>query len=155
MSTSSSAATRSLHLVDIENLVGTPRAASGVVLDTFDRYLELAGWQPHDHVIVAANPHLLARVVFDFRVPCSPHSACGRDGADRELLSFAAPEFVASRYRRLVVGSGDGIFASRAQAVRALGADVLVVARADGCSSRLQRFEHRFLPDALVELLAA
>jgi hypothetical protein len=32
---------------------------------------------------------------------------------------------------------------------------VLVVARADGCSARLQRFEHRFLPDVLVDLLAA
>ena len=53
MSTSSITTTRSLHLVDIENLVGDPYAAPGVVLDTFDRYLELAGWRPHDHVIVA------------------------------------------------------------------------------------------------------
>jgi hypothetical protein len=154
-STSSGTATRSLHLVDIENLAGDPCASPAVVLDTFDHYLELARWQPKDHVIVAANPHLLAKVVFDLPVPCNAHSACGRDGADRELLARAAPEFVASRYGRLVVGSGDHIFASRAHAVRELGADVLVVARADGCSSRLYRFDHQFLPESLPDVLAA
>jgi hypothetical protein len=72
------------------------------VLDTFDRYLELAEWQPHDHVIVAANPHLLATVVFDL-----PHP---------------------SSWRGATAGSS---------------------------SARLYRFEHRFLPDALSDLLAA
>jgi hypothetical protein len=61
------------------------------------------------------------------------------------LLSHAPPELVAKRYDRLVVGSGDGIFYPRARDTRALGVDVLVVARNGGCSHLLRRLDHRFL----------
>ena len=73
------------------------------------------------------------------------------------LLSLASAELVANRYARLVIGSGDHIFSSRAQAARDLGAQVLVVARADGCSSCLCAFDHVFLgsdDDALLVLAA-
>ncbi len=155
MSTSSLPSNRTLHLVDLENLVGDPFAPADVVLSTFDRYLDIAEWQPGDHLIVASNPGLMRKVVFDFPVPCSKHNACGRDGADRQLLSLAPAHHVARRYARLVVGSGDGIFAARAQSARDLGARVLVVARADGCSYRLRRFEHRLLDPSVSDPIAA
>lgn len=147
---------RSLHLVDLENLVGDPHAPAPLVQDTLACYLTAAGWRAGDQVIVASNPELIGKVVFDLPVPCNVHTARGTDGADMMLLSLAPPELVASRYARLVIGSGDHIFSERAQAARDLGAQVLVVARADGCSSRLRGFDRVLLgPDRDAVLVLA
>ena len=121
MSTSSITSHRSLHLVDLENLVGDPRATGPIVRATFDHYLDVAGWQPGDHVVVASNPALVREVCFDLPVACNVHTAIGEDGADLMLLSHAPPEWIAKRFGRLVVGSGDGIFAARATHAHALG----------------------------------
>ncbi len=51
-------ATRTLHLVDLENLVGDPYADGETAIAVLDRYLELAHWQAGDLVHVAVNPHL-------------------------------------------------------------------------------------------------
>ena len=147
-------ATRALHLVDLENLAGDPRASAVTALATFGEYLKLAEWRPGDHVIVASNPHLVAKIAFDAPVPWSLHAAFGEDGADTMLLSHAPPEWVARRFGRLVVGSGDHIFAPRAAHARALGVEVLVVARADGCSHQLRAHDHRFLADDQLVLAA-
>ena len=156
MTTSSITSQRSLHLVDLENLVRDPRADAAPALDTFAAYLELAQWELGDHVIVATNPWLMARIAFDLPVTCSMHAVHGRDGADTMLLSLAPPQHVVKRYGRLVVGSGDAIFVHRAQAVRDGGLAVDVVARPDGCSARLHRFPCTFLaPRAGDVVLAA
>ena len=147
MSTSNGSSCRSLHLVDLENLVGDPFAPAPLVHDTLARYLTVASWRTGDQVIVASNSELIGKVVFDLPVPCNVHAAHGRDGADEILLSLASAEFVANRYARLVIGSGDHIFSERAQAARDLGAEVLVVARADGCSSRFLAFDRVLLGD--------
>jgi hypothetical protein len=156
MTTSSITSGRSLHLVDLENLLGGPRADAVHARCTFARYLELARWQPGDHVIVASNPWLMAKIAFDLPVPCNVHAVHGRDGADTMLLSLAPPELVVKRYGRLVVGSGDGIFIARARSVHEQGTRVDVVARPDGCSTRLRRFPCTFLDhhDADVVLAA-
>ena len=136
---------RSLHLVDLENLMGDPRVTAAAAHDTFHRYLARAGWQPGDHVIVASNPRVIREVGFDLAVPCSVHATRGPDGADLMLLSLAPPELVTRRYERLVIGSGDGIFAARAHAVRASGIAVLVVSRLDGCSRRFAGLDRTYL----------
>ena len=143
--TSSVPSQRSLHLLDLENLVGDPCAAAPLVHETLTRYFRVARWREGDHVIVASNPDLMRHVVFAPPVPWNAHATRGRDAADVMLLSHAPPELVVRRYARLVIGSGDGIFATRANATRALGVDVLVVARAGSCSSRLRKFQHVLL----------
>jgi hypothetical protein len=124
--------TRTLHLVDIENLLGGPQATAGEVDRAFEQYLALAAWQPGDIVNVAANPNLALEFIWNPPVECSMHTAHGTDGADIALLAHAAPEFVQRRAGRLVIGSGDHAFIPRALAARALGVGVLVVARPDG-----------------------
>ena len=62
------------------------------------RYLAVAGWRPGDHVIVASNPGLIRKLVFDLPVPCNVHAGRGRDGADIMLLSPRRRELVARRY---------------------------------------------------------
>src|SRR4051812_14471354 len=105
--------TRTLHLVDLENLVGDPMASGAAALDALDaldRYLTTAGHQDGDHVVLAANPGLVRTVMFDLPVPCNAHAVPGTDGADLMLLEQAEPGFVAARFGRLVVGSGDHEF---------------------------------------------
>jgi hypothetical protein len=143
--TSHGTSRRSLHLVDLENLVGGPRVTGDVAHDTFHRYLERAGWQPGDHVIVASNPRVIREVGFDLAVPCNVHATRGPDGADLMLLSLAPPELVTRRYERFVIGSGDGIFAARAHAVREAGVEVLIVSRLSGCSRRFAGLTRTYL----------
>lgn len=141
--------TRTLHLVDIENLVGDPMATKEAALGALDDYLTLAGHTDGDQVIIAANPGLIARIGFDRPVPCSLHAARGKDGADLVLLSHAEPARIAIRFDRLAIGSGDGEFADTARAVRDRGAPVTVVARRRSLSRRLQGegLGIRFLPE--------
>jgi hypothetical protein len=126
-----SIATRTLHLVDIENLVGGPDATGDEVVDVFQQYLDAAAWGAGDLVYVAANPWLAREFAWRLPVECNVHTAHGRDGADLALLAHAAPEFVGRRAGRLVIGSGDHVFIARALEARALGVGVLVVARGD------------------------
>jgi hypothetical protein len=156
MTTSSTSSShRTLHLVDLENLVGDPRANGATALATFDSYLELAHWHHDDHVILASNPAFISRVMYDLPVPASVHCARGADSADVMLLSLAPTELVTKRYQRLVIGSGDGIFAGRARAVRERGIAVDVVARAAGCSKRLRRFGCAYLPPRAGDVVLA
>ncbi len=129
---------RTLHLVDLENLLGD-RRKEAVALDGLRRYLALARWEAGDQVLVAAHPEIIRQIGFVPPVPCSLHATEGEDAADQMLLAHAPAELVARRYSRLVVGSGDGIFVDRAVAARAGQVGVAVVARADGCSSRFRR----------------
>ena len=101
----------------------------------FDAYLEAARWQVGDLVYVACHPALAPRFVWCLPVECNVRTANGQDGADLALLAQAAPEFVARRAGRLVIGSGDGDFIARAVAARELGVGVLVVARPDATNS--------------------
>ena len=145
MSTSLDITSRTLHLFDLENLAGDPRVSTDTALLVFGDYLHAAHWQPGDHMIVASNPGLIGRVMYDLPVAANVHAMPGRDGADTKLLACAPPELVVKRYGRLVVGSGDGIFAARAATARDGGVTVEVVARPDGCSTRLHRFPCTFL----------
>ncbi len=140
---------RTLHLVDLENLLGDPWATGPRVGWALEQYFEVAGWRTGDLVYVAANPHLVKEFCFDPPVGWSLHAARGPDGADIALLAHAAPEFVARRAGRMVVGSGDHIFAERAQRVADSGVAVLVVARPESRSWQLAQFPFRpFAPAA-------
>jgi hypothetical protein len=126
--------TRTLHLVDIENLIGDPCADGATAAQVLDDYLVAARWSDHDLVVIAANPGLTGRIAWQIEFEHRILTATGPDGADLMLLAQAAPEFVARRAGRLVIGSGDHIFIERALRVRDLGVGVVVVARADHVS---------------------
>jgi hypothetical protein len=154
-SSTTSSTLRTLHLVDLENLIGDPHADAPTALATFAAYLDVARWLPDDHVIIATNPWMMGKIVFDLPVPASPHAVHGHDGADLMLLSLSPPEWVAKRFDRLVIGSGDWIFANRAQTVSDRGVMVDVIARPDRCSAQLRRFACWFItPPADVALAA-
>jgi hypothetical protein len=146
---------RTLHLVDLENLLGDPRAEGRTALHALDVYLELAAWRDGDVVVLATNPALMLTIAFALPVPMNTHTACGRDGADLALLSHAPPEWIAKRFDRLVIGSGDGIFAARARAAQERGVAVRVVARRGGCSKRLRSFPCVDMPSVAADVVLA
>lgn len=143
---------RTLHLVDIENLVGDPVAVGPLALGALKEYLEISGWREGDQVIIAANPALLLPIMYDIGVPCSVHPVKGTDAADQMLIGYAVPEWVAERFDRLVVGSGDHAFRDTACAVRDLGCSVVIVSRSRSLSNSLkgEAFGVRLLPEVVL-----
>jgi len=85
-----------------------------------------------------ANPGLLRELMFESGSECALRPVRGQDAADLYLLAGAPPEWVAKRFGRVVIGSGDHIFATRARMIRNLGVQVTVVSRSDSLSGALQ-----------------
>ena len=130
---------RTLHLVDIENLLDQPpRLVSGDrAVQVFGQYLETASWRSGDSVVVASNPKLMRSMMFQLTdIPCRMLCAWGEDAADRLLLG-AVPNHVETRYARVVVGSGDHIFGDLIDQLRGSTVRTLVVAGAGSTSRQL------------------
>lgn len=121
---------RELHLIDIENELGTGevRAADIARFRTF--YLGANQVPANAHIVVAtsSSQSLLEAAVGwpGARTVWLP----GQDGADRALLEVAYEENVEKRYNKVVIASGDHIFAEAAESLQNLGVKVKVFARA-------------------------
>jgi hypothetical protein len=137
------AARRGLHLVDLENLLADPWARGAAVGQALDQYLDRAGFRAGDLVFVAGNPWLMVELGWSqlggAGVECHRFAARGPQGADNKLLEAAPLAWVARRFERFVVGSGDGVFADRLAAARAAGLSVGVVSRPEALSRRVAR----------------
>ncbi|HEY1740958.1 MAG TPA: hypothetical protein VGI86_19745, partial [Acidimicrobiia bacterium] len=123
---------RTLHLVDIENLAGDPLV--GVIEGTSQlaAFYKCAGWAPDDIVMVAANPRLACALSFYKLVHCSVRGAHGKDGAERKLIEHAPASWVADRFERIVIGSGDHYFFDYARQLRRRGVEVVIIGRRGG-----------------------
>ena len=139
---------RALHLVDVENLAGGPDRAEHWLPTALHEYRAVAGVGVDDQVIAAADVTLWRRTAFDV-APWRYLPGYGPDGADLALLREAPPEYVAERFDRLVIGSGDHAFAPLAEAVADRGTEVVAVARPRQLSRALAEVatEVRPLPD--------
>lgn len=130
---------RTLHLIDIENLVGGSAASCGEVAAVSADYHRTAPVRSCDHVIVAAG----ARIAMDAGLVWrGAQLVVGRgvDGADRALLAAVAdPQWVAARFDQVVLGSGDGIFLPLLTSLRSLGIATGIVAPEHSISWALQR----------------
>lgn len=134
--------TRSLHLVDIENLIGPDRDPHTIRLAAA-RYAEIAEVGAADLVIVASAPRIGVQVKAAFP-SASVRWRSGPDGADLALLD-GLDELPLERFDRLVIGSGDGIFAAAVERGRCSGLAVRVISRrcARSRALALQPCEHR------------
>jgi hypothetical protein len=128
---------RGLHLVDLENLLADPWARGPAVGRALDEYLERADFRSGDLVFVAGNPWLMVELGWSHAVDCHRFAARGPQGADRKLLEASPLSWVSRRFERLVIGSGDGVFAERLAQARASGLAVRIVSRPDSFSCRL------------------
>lgn len=126
---------RHIHLIDIENLAGTPLPTTEQVAEVrsaYQRYIEHG-----DHVVLACSHKAYATVGWAW--PDARHLLrSGEDGADLALLEVLDTERVAERYDCVFVGSGDGIFAGPTAALGGQGVPVTVVSRPESLSRRLE-----------------
>ena len=129
---------RTLHLVDIENLAGGSAADAAVVAEAVERYRRTIAVTDDDHVIVGSGPTL---AVTAGRAWPGARLVLGRgvDGADRALLEATDPAFVAARFDRVVIGSGDHAFAPLVAELRRRGTAVVVTRREGTTSVELRR----------------
>jgi hypothetical protein len=126
---------RALHLVDLENLVGDPDAACEVIDAVLDDYVRSASLGADDLVTVAVNHRMYRRACFSLDRGWKVGLASGPDACDHVLLAEAPFDWVAARFDRLVVGSGDHIFCDLVHAVRRRAMPVWVVSQ-ERCLSR-------------------
>jgi hypothetical protein len=129
---------RTVHLVDIENLAGTAIPTLREVMDVQVRYARRMALGTDDHVIMASNHLALMNAALGW-----PHARyrvrSGPDGADLELLDVIESENVATRFTRVVIGSGDGMFGHAAQDLMKRGVRVTVVSRWGSLAPSLER----------------
>ena len=123
-------ANRELHLIDIENELGTGQVKAADIARFRTFYLKANNVPADAHIVIAAScSQNLLESAFGWpgaRTVWLP----GHDGADRALLEIAYEENVEKRYDKVVIASGDHIFAEAAEALQSLGVKVKVFARA-------------------------
>lgn len=129
---------RRIHLVDIENLIGSGRLTRMQVAACSRAYLELAPFRDGDLVIVGCNPNVMLEVGLGWDGPHRLVLGHGPDGADRALLRVLEEEDIDLRFAEVVLASGDGIFVDAAADLGASGVRVTLVSRPRSLSRRLR-----------------
>lgn len=115
---------RTLHLIDLENLCPQGQVTTSSVLRVWNAYLSRVGVVVDDGVVVGVGA---GNAVTAFcALPAGIRRVVGRgpDGADLALLRAADPEWIRARFQRVVVASGDHIFAPLVGELRRLGMSV-------------------------------
>lgn len=138
-------------LIDIENVVGASEltAANVTEVKTAMDLLEGANVMK----VVACSHHNAEAVMFNWpkaRIILKS----GKDGADLALIRVATDEDIAKRFDRVVIASGDGIFASVAKELSEQGVEVSIVCGRGALSKNLKHQcpNVRYLPLTELEL---
>jgi hypothetical protein len=129
---------RSMHLIDIENQIGSPCCTPGEIRRWFRLYTATVPLKHGDLVIIGVtNIHnrfaveasgVTARVVHQF----------GPDGADLALQAVMRDEALEQRFGTIYCASGDGGFTEQVSRLGGGAAEVIVVARPLALARRLQ-----------------
>ncbi len=126
---------RRLVLVDLENVAGGPCHTADAARWVRRRLADCGALAADDQVTVAVDESGLACVAWPWQgARCLPGH--GHDGADLVLLAELADR-VPQRYDRVVLASGDGIFAEAVADLVARGVHVTVVSHGVSLSARL------------------
>ncbi len=149
-----SASVRRLHVIDVENLLGTGRPSPAELAWCERTYRALGIVGPDDLVVVASNPYIGLEVgrCWSSRRLLVGH---GPDGADHALLRVLTQEGIERSFTQVVLASGDGIFADPVAWLQRHRIEVTVVSRGTALSARLRlaaagwiEFPPAALPDA-------
>ncbi|MCB0863388.1 MAG: hypothetical protein KDB66_09275 [Solirubrobacterales bacterium] len=119
---------RAIHLLDVENLCGTPAFNDQDLIALQRRYSELIPIGPEDLVVVASSHYRARELMFGW-TDARPLFGSGPDGADKCLLDVIFHEGIEGRFSHIVIGSGDGIFSPACRHLEAHGPSITVVAR--------------------------
>lgn len=139
---------RTLHLIDIENVLGAPRPTCAHVRTCHEWYRPLI--HPTDHVVVAFNHGAFAAVAWEW-----PGARLlvrsGPDAADNALIDVLTHERVEDRFQAVTLASGDGIFTDHVARLGDWGVSVTVVSRPEALARRLQLAAATILPFELAQ----
>ena len=130
---------RQLVLADVENLAATPTPSEAEVVEIRRHLHQLIERSGVSTLEIVACSHMAAEAV-RFGWPSGHHRwRSGPDGADLALLVGCDQfDWNAPRFTRLIIASGDGIFAELACRMASLGVEVVVVVGRGQLSKRLQ-----------------
>ncbi len=129
---------RTLHLVDIENLAGAALPSRDQVTEVQGLYVARLSFGADDQVVMAASHLAFLNAALGW--PSARYRVrSGPNGADLELLDVLQHEDVAERFTHVVIGSGDGLFSQAAASLAARDVWVTVVSRRDSLSGALRR----------------
>jgi len=137
---------RTAYFLDLDNLAGSGQPSADDihrVLDEFERLCEPC----QDDQVYCAGTAISAYHCADYRPNYRVAVGRGKDGADRRLLELGDPEHVSRRFQRVVIGSGDGIFARLAQEYMTRGMRVELLVGKGALANNLHRAFKRHIRD--------
>lgn len=134
---------RALHLIDLENLVGSDACTADAAALAYRAYVQSVPQSPFDQYILATSHHnVLAMASW-------PHGRrlvrSGPNGAEIELCEAANELDVAAKFSSIVVASGDHYFAAPVKEWKASGLYVTVVGVQKQVSHLLYKVAHRYI----------
>ena len=135
--------TRSLHLIDLENLCGSGLPPTSLIEQVWNTYRYGVPTSPEDHYIVGTS-HVFAKRAW-FVLPAQGiqrRARSGRDGGELAILTDLDLAHTVRRFDRLVIASGDGMFSQTAKTAREHGLHVHQVSGLGICSRRLAATAH-------------
>ena len=117
---------RTLHLVDLENLLAG-RVIGEDVADVWAEYSRVTALHRDDHVVVSVAKRHAEAAFFALPGVQRVIGADGPDGADIALIDAVPIGWAASRFAQVMLASGDHIFGDIASRLRAEGLPVALV----------------------------
>ena len=130
---------RTLCLVDIENMACGSELRQAKVARLQRQIEATAGLCDGDQVVIAAGPSKAQAAWQGWKGSARRLLGKGSDGADLALLEAIEDlQWVVDRFKRVVIASGDHIFAPAVAALKARGVEVTVVAPPVGLSKQMR-----------------
>jgi NYN domain len=131
--------TRTLHLLDAENLARTSHCTPESVLDSYFHYTDLFEPTPTDLWIIAASHHNAGAVFFGWSsLSFQALMRSGPDGAELALIEACLDQIDNLKVSHVVIGSGDGLFVDLVLELQRRGISVTVVGFEGHTSARLR-----------------
>jgi hypothetical protein len=129
--------TRTLYLLDIENMCGTGRLTPGLVAARVSQLEEAVAPGPADQMIVGYNPLNRTAVAFGIQRSHGHVERSGPDGADLALEEVMSTPH-ARRFDHIVLASGDHLFAPIVARLASQGIGTTVIAGPDSLARELR-----------------
>ncbi len=126
-----------MHVIDLENLMGTAKPTPEQVRFAYAAYALAATPEHQDRWVLGTSYFCAQRAWLAWPTHCKRVTGSGPDGADLALLSFLEVPQNVTPFSHITIGSGDGIFATRATELRQEGIEVTVVSRPSSLSGKL------------------
>ena len=149
---------RTLHLVDAENLALTSDCTVQAVNESYIRYIETFSHNQSTLRIIACSHHNATTVFFGWgAIPAQTLMRSGENGAELALIEECLAQVEKLNVSHVVIGSGDGLFLDLVIELQSRGIEVTVFGVEGHTSRRLRMAANHaiILPDPTLEPVPA